>query len=162
MAYPTPTIDAVAIPLAGMAGPMRDGEDDRSTYLSGRRRTRRKGARLLQLYWEWTFQGTAAQWAVVRALLEGDADGEFEFSPRGTYAYRCRCTSELPALTPLYSTTPAGDVWHRVEVRVEAVDLVSERPPVWLPDGALDTLIDVDLDTLEDADGGSLLGFPYP
>lgn len=131
MAYPNPSINGTDLPLAVLEGPMRAGEDDRSTYLAGRARSRRKGLLQLWLFWEWTFFGTAAQWASVRVRLEGDEAGEFDFSPRGADVFRSRCTSPLPNLTPLYSRTARGEPVFRVDVRVEAVGVAHVRPDVY-------------------------------
>lgn len=129
-----PTINGQQLPAASIDGPMRDSEEDLSRYVDGRRQRRRKGPFRLRLSWSWIFVGTAGEWAAVAALLEGDADGEFDFSPRGSadpyWPVRCRCTSDLPRLTPLSSRTASGEPHHTVEVTVEAVEVADARPPV--------------------------------
>ncbi|MEO0558090.1 MAG: hypothetical protein AAF170_07890 [Bacteroidota bacterium] len=154
MAYPNPSIDGTVLELATFDGPMEVFEDNRSTYIRGRTRVRRKGALVLWLGWRWTFRGTAGEWAIARNLLEGDETGEFDFSPRGVGSFRCYCTSELTNLTPLRDKLATGELVYTVPVRVEAVAPVSERPPVYATGNLL---IDVDGNALTDSDGNALI-----
>ena len=133
-----PRLAGIVRAYASSEGPVQDVWEDRSVYLQGRTRSRRKGARRLWPSWSLRFVGTGAEWLAFRSDLIGDGAGEFDWSPRtrmpedpewlAEHVYRARVVGGLPTLSELRRQFSSGEHAYVVDVEIEGVEPYEREP----------------------------------
>ena len=133
-----PRLGGIVRRYASAAGPVQDDWDDRSTYLPGRARSRRKGPKQLWPSWSFRFRGTGSEWLALRSDLLGDADGEFSWTPRtrspgdpewlDEQVYTARVRGGLPTLSDLRRQFGDGQHAYIVDVEIEGVEPYEREP----------------------------------